>query len=118
MYLYHLAFHDGPETVAGVESASLAISRRAVLVARSPARVGAPPERAVVRRVLGASSANGVPPLSPVIEDAAAANDGACLRRGRPGRAPRGHVHRHLVQFDWDRRGGLGGGSRRRLKRR
>ena len=111
VYLYHLAFHDGPETVAGVASASLAISRRATLRLATPRVSVRPPERAVVRRVLGASSANGVPPLSPVIEDAAAANDGACVSvAGDRDVLLVGTSTGHLVQFDWDRRGGLGGG--------
>ena len=107
VYLYHLAFHDGPETVAGVASASLAISRRATLRLATPRVPVRPPERAVVRRVLGASSANGVPPLSPVIEDAAAANDGACVSvAGDRDVLLVGTSTGHLVQFDWDRRGG------------
>ena len=111
VYLYHLAFHDGPETVAGVASSSLAISRRATLRLATPRVPVRPPERAVVRRVLGASSANGVPPLSPVIEDAAAANDGACVSvAGDRDVLLVGTSTGHLVQFDWDRRGGLGGG--------
>ena len=64
-----------------------------------------------MRRVLGASSANGVPPLSPVIEDAAAANDGACVSvAGDRDVLLVGTSTGHLVQFDWDRCGGLGGG--------
>ena len=110
VYLYHLAFHDGPETVAGVASSSLAISRRATLRLATP-RVGAPPRARRREEVLGASSANGVPPLSPVIEDAAAANDGACVSvAGDRDVLLVGTSTGHLVQFDWDRRGGLGGG--------
>jgi len=115
VYLYHLAFHDGPETVAGVASSSLAISRRATLRLATPRTPVRPPERAVAPRafahVLGASSAGGVPPLSPVIEDAAAANDGTCVSvAGDRDVLLVGTSTGHLVQFDWDRRGSLGGG--------
>ena len=109
VYLYHLAFHDGPETVAGVAVRFTGDSAPRDARASRPRACRCAPPAAVVRRVLGASSANGVPPLSPVIEDAAAANDGACvLRRGRPGRVSWARPPAHLVQFDWDRRGGLG----------
>ena len=109
VYLYHLDFHDGPETVAGVLASRCDVSRRATLRLATPRAPTRPPERAFAPRAtahaLGASSAGGVPPLSPVIEDAAAANDGTCVSAaGDRDVLLVGTSTGHLVQFDWDRR--------------
>ena len=132
VYLYQLAFHDGPETVAGVPASRCDVSRRATLRLATPRTPARPPELAVAPRafaqVLGASSAGGVPPLSPVIEDAAAANDGTCVSvAGDRDVLLVGTSTGHLVQFDWDRRDDgdgdgdddvLGGSDRRGNDRR
>ena len=108
VYLYHLDFHDGLETVAGVPASRCDVSRRATLRLATPRPPVRPPDRAVAPRANasapGVSSAGGVPPLSPVIEDAAAANDGTCVSvAGDRDVLLVGTSTGHLVQFDWDR---------------
>lgn len=104
VYLYHLSFHDAGETVAGIPSSRCDISKRATLRLSTPrAPTPRPPPHTTNTTGIINTSPFSPPPLSPVIEDAAAANDGTCVSvTGDADVLLVGTSTGHLVQFDWN----------------
>jgi len=101
VYLYHLQFIENPELVLGVPAVRCDITKRATLRLATPRRAPAGPPPNAATPFPNTSFAP--PPLSPVIEDAAAANDGTCVCvTGDTDTLLVGTSTGHFVQFDWD----------------
>ena len=104
VHLFDLVFADAPEAAPGARARRCELRRRAIL------RVGSPPPpkkrpppaaSGVPPSAFAASLA--APPLSPVKEDAAAANDGTCVSvAGDADVLILGTSTGHLVQCAWD----------------
>ena len=104
VHLFDLIFADAPQAPPGARARRCELRRRAILRVGSPPtpKKRPPPAASGVSPSAFAASLS-APPLSPVKEDAAAANDGTCVSvAGDADVLILGTSTGHLVQCAWD----------------